>query len=152
MIIPLLYDLVLVVGISVLAHAAIAYVLAPKKAKQGILDALMYDETFQTSLTAQIVSNFLKPVKLKNKDGETIEDTPINIFSKIASGHIEGWMKSWIGGQQSQLVQDLEKNAQESMAIMPNNPLMALAMAQIPKKYLPYAQILANLLVQNQQP
>ncbi len=152
MIIPLLYDLVLVVGISVLAHAAIAYVLAPKKAKQGILDALMYDETFQTSLTAQIVSNFLKPVKLKNKDGETIEDTPINIFSKIASSHIEGWMKSWIGGQQSQLVQDLEKNAQESMAIMPNNPLMALAMAQIPKKYLPYAQILANLLVQNQQP
>ena len=39
MIFSIIFELGLVVGVSVVAHAAIAYVLAPRKAKQGILDA-----------------------------------------------------------------------------------------------------------------
>ena len=145
MIFSLLFELVLVVGLSVLAHAVIAYVVAPKRAKNGILEALVSDNDFQEEIVLSLLENFFKKTKWKDNNGETVEIEPI----QLVSNYILTGMKQWINGKQSEMTQELEKNATEAMQIDPTNPMMALAMQQIPKKYRPYIQLVANYLNQN---
>ena len=141
----ILYILVLISALLVapLVHLIIAYGIAPKKAKSAILEALINDNEFQALLMQSIVVNFSKPMKFKDNNGVDFEETPINIFSKV---FIENFNKS-LNGQKESLTKELEANAQTQMANMPNNPLLGLAIAQIPKKYLPYLQIIANLML-----
>lgn len=146
----LFIELVLVVGASVLAHAFVAYVLAPSRAKKAILSALISDPEFQSQLMVSLVTNASKPMKFKDEQGQEFMEAPIKLLARIISVRFQADFKSYVGGKQSEMIRDMENNAQTSMATMPNNPLMALALAQIPKKYLPYLQILMNLSQQQQ--
>ena len=147
----LLIELIFVVGISVLAHGIIAYVLAPRKAKQGILDAISQDITFQELLMRSLITNASKPMAWKDANGQDVTKSPLELLASIISGKFQADFKSYLGGKQSEMIRDLEGNAQNSMAMMPDNPMLALAMTQIPKKYLPYIQIIANLMMQQRQ-
>ena len=142
----LLFELVVVVGLSVLAHGVIAYVIAPKRAKQSILDALASDHEFQAQLMQSLVSASSKPMKWKDDKGEEFLRSPVELLSSIISNKFQADFKSYLGGKQSEMIRDLESNAQTSMQMMPDNPLVALALSQIPKKYLAYVQILMNLM------
>lgn len=146
----ILYILVLFSALLVapLVHLFIAYGIAPRKAKSAILDALINDNQFQQLLMQSIVLNFSKPMQFRDNNGEEFQETPINIFSKV---FIENFHKS-LNGQKESLTKELESNATQAMATMPNNPLLSLAMAQIPKKYLPYLQIVANLMMNQGEP
>ena len=141
----------MVVGLSVLAHGIIAYIVAPKRAKQSILDALAGDQDFQAQLMQSLVSASSKPMKWKDDKGEEFLRSPVELLSSIISNKFQADFKSYLGGKQSEMIRDMESNAQNSMTMMPDNPMLALAMSQIPKKYLPYVQMLANLLLQQQQ-
>jgi hypothetical protein len=151
MIFSLLFELVLVVGVSVLAHGVIAYVVAPKRARNSILEAISSDQEFQAILMQSLVTNASKPMHWKDEGGQDFIKSPIELLASIISGKFQADFKSYLGGKQSEMIRDMESNAQTSVAQMPNNPLMALALAQIPKKYLPYMQILMNLMNQQQQ-
>lgn len=142
----LLLELIFVVGISVLAHGVIAYVLAPRKAKQGILDAISLDVHFQELLMRSLIQNASKPMQWKDANGQDITRSPIELLASIISGKFQADFKSYLGGKQSEMIRDLEGNAQNAMQMMPDNPMVALAMSQIPKKYLAYVQILMNLM------
>lgn len=151
MIFGLLFELVIVVGLSVLAHGVIAYLIAPKRAKASILDALANDHGFQAQLMQSLVTASSKPMKWRDKDGQEFEKSPMDLISRLISDRFQADFKSYLGGKQSEMIRDMESNAQNSMSMMPDNPMLALAMSQIPKKYLPYVQMLANLLLQQQQ-
>ena len=142
----LLFELVVVVGLSVLAHGIIAYIVAPKRAKISILDALAGDQEFQAQLMQSLVSASSKPMKWKDDKGEEFMRSPVELLSSIISNKFQADFKSYLGGKQSEMIRDLESNAQTSMQMMPDNPLVALALSQIPKKYLAYVQILMNLM------
>ena len=146
----LFIELVLVVGASVLAHAFIAYVLAPSRAKKAILSALISDPEFQSQLMVSLVTNASKPMKFRDEQGQEFMEAPIKLLARIISVRFQADFKSYVGGKQSEMIRDMESNAQNSMSMMPDNPMLALAMAQIPKKYLPYVQLLANLLMKQQ--
>jgi len=148
--IGLLLELVLVVGLSVLAHGVIAYVIAPRRAKQSILDAISTDVSFQDTLIHSLVTSSSRPMQWTDASGEPFTRSPIELLSSIISSKFQADFKSYLGGKQSEMIRDLESNAQQSMQMMPDNPLMALAMSQIPRKYLPYIQIIANLMRQQQ--
>jgi hypothetical protein len=150
MIFSLLFELVLVVGVSVLAHGLIAYVIAPKRAKKSILDAISYDQEFQSVLLQSLVTASSKPMHWKDENGQDFMKSPMDLISRLISERFQADFKSYLGGKQSEMIRDMESSAQNSMANMPDNPMLALAMAQIPKKYLPYVQMIANLLI-NQQ-
>jgi hypothetical protein len=151
MIFGLLFELILVVGVSVLAHGVIAYVIAPKRAKKSILDAISYDQDFQSVLIRSLVAASSKPVTWKDEKGQDFVRSPIELLSSIISNKFQADFKSYLGGKQSEMIRDMESNAANSQQLMPDNPMLALAMSQIPKKYLPYVQLLANMLLQNQQ-
>lgn len=146
MIFGLLFELVIVVGLSVLAHGIIAYVVAPKRAKMSILDALANDHEFQLQLMQSLVAASSKPMKWKDDKGEEFMRSPVELLSSIISNKFQADFKSYLGGKQSDMIRELETNAQTSMQMMPDNPLVALALSQIPKKYLAYVQILMNLM------
>jgi len=148
--ISLLLELVLVVGLSVLAHGVIAYVIAPRRAKQSILDAISTDVDFQDQLLRSLVNSSSRKMEFRGEDGQPFMKSPIELLSSIISNKFQADFKSYVGGKQSEMIRDLESNAQQSMQMMPDNPLMALAMSQIPRKYLPYIQIIANLMRQQQ--
>lgn len=148
MIFSLIFELGLVVGVSVVAHAVIAYVLAPRKAKEGILDALVSDSHFQAVLMQSLVRSSNQSMTWKDEHGQEFIKSPMELISSIISQKFQADFKSYIGGKQSEMIRDMEKNAGDSVASMPDNPMLALAMSQIPKKYLPYVQLLANLLLQ----
>lgn len=150
MIFGLLFELVIVVGLSVLAHGVIAYVIAPKRAKMSILDALANDHEFQAQLMQSLVSASSKPMKWKDDKGEEFMRSPVELLSSIISSKFQADFKSYLGGKQSEMIRELETNAQTSMQMMPDNPLVALALSQIPKRYLAYVQILMNLMQQKQ--
>ena len=152
MIFSLIFELGLVVGVSVVAHAVIAYVLAPRKAKQGILDALVSDTHFQSLLMQSLVRSANQPMKWTDDHGQEFVKSPIELLSSIISNKFQADFKSYIGGKQSAMMKDMESNAENAVSSMPDNPMLALAMSQIPKKYLPYVQLLANLLLNQQKP
>jgi hypothetical protein len=151
MIFGLLFELVIVVGLSVLAHGVIAYIIAPKRAKQSILDALANDHEFQAQLMQSLVTASSKPMHWKDENGQDFVKSPMDLMSRLISERFQADFKSYLGGKQSEMIRDMESNAQNSMTMMPDNPMLALAMSQIPKKYLPYVQMLANLLLQQKQ-
>ena len=150
MIFGLLLELIIVVGLSVLAHGIIAYVIAPKRAKQSILDAISYDQDFQGVLIRSLVTASSKPVTWKDDKGQEFTRSPIELLSGIISQKFQADFKSYIGGKQSEMIRDMESNAENAQVLMPENPMLALAMSQIPKKYLPYVQLVANLLMRQQ--
>ena len=150
MIFGLLLELIIVVGLSVLAHGIIAYVIAPKRAKQSILDAISYDQDFQGVLIRSLVTASSKPVTWKDDKGQDFVKSPIELLSGIISSKFQADFKSYLGGKQSEMIRDMESNAENAQMIMPENPMLALAMSQIPKKYLPYVQLVANLLMRQQ--
>ena len=117
----------------------------PKRSAAKVKDSLVNDDDFRTDLVQFLTEDMFKPIKWRDDKGNTISKEPVSIISD----HMLAGMKSWINGKQSEMTQELEKNATESMSAMPDNPLMALALQQIPKKYRAYIQIAANLFNQN---
>lgn len=133
--ISLFLELVFVVGISVLAHAFIAYILAPKRARNAILDALTTDVEFQDELVKSILDNFLRP----GADGKIPIDPLIARAVDAFKGYVQDKQK------------EIEKSASEySDNVIANqeNPMLAMVLSQIPKKYrwlLPFvAQFMQN--------
>ena len=128
--IPLILELVLVVGVSVAAHAAIAYILAPRKARESILRALTEDSDFQTRLVESILNNFLKVKTVVMPDGTEKQIVPIDPIIERAKQAFQ----EYIQGQQK----EIEKSASEyadAVIQNPENPMMAMVLSQIPKKY-----------------
>jgi len=124
---------ILVVILSVIApllHLVIAYVVAPKRAKEGILDALVSDTEFQGILVATLMKNLMTPVQVKLPDGQEIMQLPIDPLLRRAITGLEDWIK----GKQGKMVQDMtQKATNENLSV--DNPIAALAMSSIPKKY-----------------
>lgn len=149
--IGLLFELIIVVGVSVLAHGIIAYVIAPKRAKKSILDAISHDSLFQSELMQSLVTASGKPMKWRDEHGQEFVKSPMDLISRLISDRFQSDFKSYLGGKQSEMIRDMESSAQNAQTMMPDNPMLALAMSQIPKKYLPYVQLLANMLLQNQR-
>ena len=138
----LIADLVIeipLIGILVLG-------INPKMAAQKVKDKLTSDDDFREDLMVMLTQDLFKRIPWKDEKGNTVEIMPI----EIVSDYLITGMKQWINGKQSEMTQELEKNAAESMQVMPENPLMALALQQIPKKYRPYIQIAANMFLQQQ--
>lgn len=149
--ISLIFELVIVVGISVMAHIFVAYEFAPRMSKKAILNALVSDSKFQGQLMQSLVTASSKPMHWKDEAGQDFVKSPMDLISSMMSDRFMVSFKGFVGGKQSELIKDMESNAQNAQTMMPDNPMLALAMSQIPKKYLPYVQLLANMLLQNQQ-
>ncbi len=150
----ILLEIIVLLGALVVApllHLIIAYVIAPKRAKLGILDALVGDSQFQEKLMGALVISSSKPMQFKDEQGQNVTSTPIQVISSIISSQFLQTFNKSIAGKQSQMIQDMERNAETSMQMMPQNPMMALALQQIPKKYLPYLQILMNMYANQNQ-
>ncbi len=121
-------------------------VINPKATASKTKDVLITDSAFREDLVSMLTEDLFKPIKWQDKDGKTSEIMPI----EIVSSYLLTGMKQWINGKQSELTQELEKNAEEALSVDPGNPMMAFALQQIPKKYRPYIQLAANLFLQQQ--
>ena len=128
--ITLLEELIFVVGISVLAHAGIAYVLAPRKAKESILKALTEDQDFQTQLVESILNNFLKPKTVILADGSQKQIVPIDPIIQRAKEAFQ----AYIEGQQKEIEKSAGEYAENVIANQ-ENPMLAMVLSQVPKKY-----------------
>jgi vacuolar-type H+-ATPase subunit E/Vma4 len=141
--ITLLEELIFVVGISVLAHAGIAYVLAPRKAKESILRALTEDQDFQTKLVESILNNFLKPKTVVLPDGSEKQLVPIDPIIQRAKEAFQ----EYIQNQQKEIEKSAGEYAENVIANQ-ENPMLAMVLSQVPKKYrwlLPFvAQFMQN--------
>jgi len=141
--ITLLEELIFVVGISVLAHAGIAYVLAPRKAKESILAALTEDQDFQTKLVESILNNFLKPKTVVLPDGSEKQLVPIDPIIQRAKEAFQ----EYIQNQQKEIEKSAGEYAENVIANQ-ENPMLAMVLSQVPKKYrwlLPFvAQFMQN--------
>jgi hypothetical protein len=131
-------DFILILLLSSLAfaplvHLVIAYWVAPKRAKAALLDALVHDDLFQTELIGTIVKNLLRPVKFKLPDGSESEMPAIDpVLKRAMTGFTD-----WLHGQQGKMAQTITQSAQaqnQALAVG-QNPLVSIALAQIPKKY-----------------
>ena len=131
-----------------LVHLIIAYYIAPKRAKAALLDALVHDDQFQTDLIGTIVKNLMRPIKMKNQQGQDVEIVAIDPVLKRGQEHLEYWLK----GKQGKMAQEMTlQGADVSEQMMQGqNPLVALALAQVPKKYRQYLNILLAAQNQNQ--
>lgn len=118
----------------------------PKMAAAKTKDVLLEDDQFREDLVSMLTNDLFKPIKWTDKDGKSVELMPIEIISS----YLLTGMKQWINGKQSEMTQELEKNASDALTNMPDNPLMGFALQQIPKKYRPYIQLAANLFLQQQ--
>ena len=128
--ITLLEELIFVVGISVLAHAGIAYVLAPRKAKESILKALTEDQDFQTQLVESILNNFLKPKTVILQDGSEKQIVPIDPIIQRAKEAFQ----EYIQNQQKEIEKSAGEYAENVIANQ-ENPMLAMVLSQVPKKY-----------------
>lgn len=128
--ITLLEELIFVVGISVLAHAGIAYVLAPRKAKESILKALTEDQDFQTQLVESILNNFLKPKTVILQDGSQKQIVPIDPIIQRAKEAFQ----EYIQNQQKEIEKSAGEYAENVIANQ-ENPMLAMVLSQVPKKY-----------------
>ena len=131
-------DFILILLLSSLAfaplvHLVIAYYIAPKRAKAALLDALVHDDLFQTELIGTIVKNLLRPIKFKMPDGTESEMPAIDPVLKRAMTGFTDWLHGQQGKMAQTITQDAEKMNQQMAA--GQNPLVSLALAQIPKKY-----------------
>jgi hypothetical protein len=124
---------ILVIILSVVApllHLVIAYVVAPRRSKEGILDALVSDTEFQGILVATLMKNLMTPVQVKLPDGQDVMQLPIDPLLRRAITGLEDWIK----GKQGKMVQEMTQKASgENMNV--DNPIAALALSSIPKKY-----------------
>ena len=129
----LLLLLALSLTVAPLVHLIIAYVVAPKKAKQAILDALIGDDHFQELLIGSIVKNLLRPIKVKDENGVETMMPAIDPVLKRAISGLEYWLK----GKQGKMQQEMGEQSSEiqNQIAQGGNPVLAMAMAQIPKKY-----------------
>lgn len=136
---------ILVVILSVVApllHLVIAYVIAPRRAKEGILDALVSDTEFQGILVSTLMKNLMTPVQVKLPDGQEMMQLPIDPLLRRAITGLEDWIK----GKQGKMVQEMTQKASgENMNV--DNPIAALVLSQIPKKY----QWIVNLAMKQQK-
>ena len=131
-------DFILILLLSSLAfaplvHLVIAYYIAPKRAKSALLDALVHDDLFQTELIGTIVKNLLRPIKYKLPDGSESEMPAIDpVLKRAMTGFTD-----WLHGQQGKMAQTITQNAtaQNQALAVGQNPLVSIALAQIPKKY-----------------
>lgn len=136
---------ILVIILSIVApllHLIIAYIVAPKRAKEGILDALVSDPEFQSTLTGALIKNLMSPVPVKLPDGQEVMQLPID---PILRRGVQG-LEDWIKGKQGKMVQDMTLKATNEN-LNTDNPIAALVMSQIPKKY----QWIVNLAMKQQQ-
>jgi len=120
-------------AIAPLVHLVIAYYVAPKRAKAALLDALVHDDLFQSELIGTIVKNLLRPIKFKLPDGSEMEMPAIDPVLKRAMSGFEMWLQ----GKQGKMAQSITQNAEQMnmSAAAGQNPLVAIALSQIPKKY-----------------
>lgn len=128
-----LYDLVILAVIipvlALLGHLFVAYSLAPKRAKLGILDALANDDAFQSELVKALLDNLFK----EQSEGEK-KYVPIDLMISRAKAQFSEWIKG-----------ELPKAEDQAAAIMPmqqdeyGNPqpdiVSNIILSQIPKKY-----------------
>lgn len=119
----------------------------PGRTAEKVKTVLLNDDSFREDLVLMLTEDLFKPIKWNDGKGNLVDIAPID----IVSNHLITGMKQWINGKQSELTQELDKNATEAMQIDQQNPLQALALQQIPKKYRPYIQLLANMFLQQQR-
>lgn len=138
--------------VIVLSDVLVAFlfviVINPSKASQKVKKAILDDEDYIEDVIAAITAGLFKPIAWKDEKNQIQNIMPI----EIVSNYLLTGMKQWINGKQSEMTQELEKGATEALAEMPQNPMQGLMLQQIPKKYRPYVQLLANFLLQQRNP
>lgn len=131
-------------AVAPLVHLFIAYWIAPKRAKQALLDALVSDDDFQAQLIGSIVKNFLRPIKFRTPDGQEVDMPAIDPVLKRGMEHLQ----SWIQGKQGKMAQEMTQQMNEisDASLQGTNPLEALLLAQIPKSFRKYLPIIMQIM------
>lgn len=111
------------------AHVFVAYYIAPRRARDGIIASLSEDENFQHALVGAIVRNFFTKKEFRMPNGETVETTPISLFVGEALGHF----KKFIEGEKGHMSRALDTAVVQAGA---DDPIMTMLAATVPKKYL----------------
>lgn len=131
----ILLSLAIVIPLFTLAgHLYVAYKLAPERAKLGILESLTNDSDFQTSLVISIVNNLMKV----QKDGTGKEFIPMDVFISRAKESFQ----EYFNRTASQMSKEMDETIEQ--VGMSQNPLLGIALQQIPKKYRGVVMLLMN--------
>lgn len=121
--------LILAIIIPVLAlfgHLWVAYKFAPQKAKEGVMDALVKDQEFQTDLIKTLLNNMFREIK----DGENTV-IPVDAIINRAIPKFKEWMTKGLPkelpAQFQQVMQydadgNIDQDAAREAMIMANMP------------------------------
>lgn len=131
---------IIIPALALLGHIMVAYRLAPERAKQGILEALINDVDFQSSIVVSIVNNFMKT----QKDGSGKEFIPLDIFIQRAKDSFKTYFEGQSKGLEKEMDEALETGA------LTQNPMMGIVLSQIPKKYRGVVLMAMNYMGNNQ--
>lgn len=141
LIISLLILAIVIPALALLGHLYVAYALAPKRAKESILNALIEDQEFRTELIKSLLNALFQPIT--DKDVTVIPIDSIIARAKIQFGE---WIKN-------ELPKDIPQNSlvpvqsYDDQGNPQYDPVQALIMANLPKKlhkYLPLLQAFLN--------
>lgn len=152
----------LVLGVfgAVLGHLVIAYVVAPKRAKQGILDALTEDSTFGNAIMAKLLEYSVSEIEFVS-DGKTHKIVPFNSVMGRAISEIKAWMS---GEGRQQIQRDISEYFESLKAQTANvvdtaiasqaqtmNPLVSMLIAAgVPKKYIALIATASQMFMRQQ--
>lgn len=127
--------------IALLGHLYVAYRLAPERAKQSILDALVNDPGFQDVLMQSVLKNFLSV----HKDASGNDVVPIDLIIARAKESFKHFFNTQSVEMGKEIDQVMETGA------MGQNPLLGIVLSQIPKKYRGILLMAMNLMQNNGQ-
>ena len=132
---------------AVCGHLIVAYKLAPRRAKEGLMDALISDDEFQVALISTLIKNLMREVPVKLQDG-TVKTMPA--VDPVLHHGLEKFNK-YLEGKSGKMMEEVGKAATLDFS-QTENPLLSMALSQIPKKYVPYVHILMRIMQGQQQP
>ena len=155
-------NVLLVLGVfgAVLGHLVIAYIIAPKRAKQGILDALTDEPEFGKSIMAKLLEYAVSEIEF-DIDGKTQKIVPFNSVMNRAISEIKAWMSD---EGRKQIQDDISSYFEALKAQTANvvdtaiatqaqttNPLVGmLVSAGVPKKYIALIATAAQMFMRQQ--
>ena len=137
--IGLLFDLIypiVIIGVSVAAHVYVAYVIAPRRAREHILHVLTGTEEesvqFQVELVNAIVRRLLAKQQFKDEKGNVVEREPID----FVLDRVKLVFDAWINSKKSVYQRDISgKLAAIEQGDADVSAADVMLMQLIPKKY-----------------
>ncbi len=111
---------IIIPAAALLGHLWVAYELAPRRAQNGILRALIEDEEFRASL----LNAFFKPIEINNEKGEPMQIIPIDLLLSRAKEAFKKWIE-----------EGLKTQGNEAQGAQEVDIISALISSSLPKKY-----------------